>query len=58
MARFPRADINDVKANDPMMKRVDMNNGEIGSRPKEMPKEIRAGMLSISHVGGSGQQTG
>lgn len=55
MAKFPRAGSHDPKANDPMMKRVDQDNGEIGSRPSGMPKNME-GLPSISHVGGSGKQ--
>jgi hypothetical protein len=53
MAKFPRAGNVEPKASDPMMKRVEMNNGEIGSRPANMPKDIRNGNLSLRHVGDS-----
>ena len=56
MAKFPRAGNVEPKAMDPMMKRVEMNNGEIGSRPDNMPKNVEATNMKISHVGGSGKQ--
>lgn len=56
MAKFPRAGQSEPKANDPMMKRVDMDHGEIGSRPSGMPKSMEDSQLSISHVGDSGKQ--
>lgn len=57
MAKFPRAGNTEPKADDSMMKRVDMNHGEIGSRPSNMPKGMTGNdQMSISHVGGSGKQ--
>ncbi|HXE51233.1 MAG TPA: hypothetical protein VN663_22840 [Ramlibacter sp.] len=55
MAKFPRAGQHDPKASDPMMKRVNLEHAEIGSRPSGMPKTMD-GMPSISHVGDSGKQ--
>lgn len=55
MAKFPRAGQSEPRANDPMMKRVNLDHGEIGSRPSGMPKSVE-GLPSISHVGGSGKQ--
>lgn len=56
MARFPRAGSSEPKAQDPMMKRVDLDHGEIGSRPSGMPKKMDNEMLSINHVGDSNRQ--
>lgn len=57
MARFPRAGSQEPKQDDPMMKRVDLDHGEIGSRPSGMPKGMdNAERMSISHVGGAGKQ--
>jgi hypothetical protein len=55
MANFPRAGSIEPKADDPMMKRVDMDHAEIGSRPSGMPKDMKDSQLSIAHVGGSGK---
>lgn len=55
MARFPRAGSAEPKAADPMMKRVDLDNAEIGSRPAGMPKK-REDQMSLNHVGDSGRQ--
>ena len=55
MAKFPRAGSVEPKADDPMMKRVKMEHGEIGSRPSGMPKDM-TGIPSISHVGDSNKQ--
>jgi hypothetical protein len=56
MARFPRAGQSEPKADDPMMKRVDLDHGEIGSRPSGMPKSMDDERMKLSHVGGSGKQ--
>lgn len=56
MAQFPKAPINDVKAADPIMKRVDMDNGEIGSRPANMPKDVNSEQMSLRHVGRDGDK--
>lgn len=55
MAKFPRAGQHDPKASDPMMKRVNLDNAEIGSRKSGMPSG-NEGLPSISHVGDSGKQ--
>jgi hypothetical protein len=49
--RFPAPYIQDVKANDPMMKRVDQEHLEIGARASGMPKNVKSEGLSIHHVG-------
>lgn len=56
MAKFPRAGNVEPKASDPMMKRVDMDHGEIGSRPSGMPSNLDNGKLTLNHVGDSGKQ--
>jgi hypothetical protein len=58
MAQFPRArgQGTEPKAKDPMMKRVDMDHGEIGSRPSGMPSSMDNDRLSLSHVGSSDKQ--
>lgn len=48
--RFPQPYLNDVKENDPIMKRVDQDKLEIGARNSGMPKSIKS-EASISHVG-------
>lgn len=58
MARFPRAGSSEPKESDPMMKRVDLDHGEIGSRPSGMPKSSDAPDMKISHVGGSTGKSG
>lgn len=56
MAKFPRAGQSEPKADDPMMKRVDQDHGEIGSRPSGMPKGYDNERMQIGHVGDSGRQ--
>lgn len=56
MAKFPRAGEQTPKADDPMMKRVDLDHGEIGSRPSGMPKSFDNDRMKIGHVGGAGRQ--
>lgn len=56
MAKFPRAGESEPKANDPMMKRVDLDHGEIGSRPSGMPRGLDNDTMQINHVGDSGRQ--
>lgn len=55
MAKFPRAGSVEPKAEDPMMKRVDLEHGEIGSRKSGMPKNANSESMSIKHVGDSGR---
>jgi hypothetical protein len=49
--KFPGPYLNDVKAQDPIMKRVDQDNLEIGARPSGMPKGGIKSEASINHVG-------
>lgn len=58
MAKFPRAGSQEPKEADPMMKRVDLDRGEIGSRPSGMPSDMKDRGMSISHVGGSTGKSG
>ena len=53
--KFPGPYLNDVKENDPLMKRVDQDNLEIGARKSGMPKGSAApsSEATISHVGDS-----
>lgn len=54
--KFPGPYLNDVKENDPLMKRVDQDNLGIGARPSGMPKggaAPTADEVTISHVGDS-----
>ena len=53
MAKFPRAGQVEPKANDPMMKRVEMDHGEIGSQKSGMPKSMESRGMSLRHVGDS-----
>ena len=50
--KFPAPYISDVRANDPIMKRVDSDHLEIGARPSGMPKDVKS-EGSIVHVGDS-----
>ena len=49
--RFPAPYISDVKAEDPIMKRVDQDNLEIGARNSGMPKNAKSEGMGITHVG-------
>lgn len=48
--KFPAPYISDVKANDPIMKRVDQDRLEIGARASGMPRSIKSDG-HIVHVG-------
>lgn len=48
--RFPGPYLSDVKASDPMMKRVDPDTMDIGARKSGMPKGPHS-EATISHVG-------
>lgn len=54
--KFPGPYINDVKAADPIMKRVDPDNLDIGARNSGMPKSVKS-EATISHVGESASGT-
>jgi hypothetical protein len=53
---FPRAYMDTANIEDPMMKRVDVHKGEIGSRSSGMPKGLMDEGMSIEHV--SNRSTG
>lgn len=50
---FPRPYMDTAKIEDPIMKRVDVHKGEIGSRSSGMPKGLLDEGMSIEHVGKS-----
>ena len=50
--RFPSPYLNDVRENDPIMKRVDPDVLEIGARKSGLPKGPHS-EATISHVGDS-----
>lgn len=50
VGKFPGPYLNSTNANDPIMKRVDQDNLEIGARPSGMPKSVKS-EGSIVHVG-------
>jgi hypothetical protein len=50
--KFPSPYVNTTKENDPIMKRVDPDNLEIGARKSGMPKGIKNGN-NLEHVGNS-----
>ena len=49
--RFPSPYVNDVRETDPLMKRVDQDNLEIGARPSGLPKDVKSAGMGIVHVG-------
>jgi hypothetical protein len=49
--RFPGPYVNDVKAEDPIMKRVDQDRLEIGARASGMPKDSKSAGMGLAHVG-------
>lgn len=51
--KFPGPYLQTTKAEDPIMIRVDLHHGEIGSRPSGMPKSIKDQGMGIEHVGGN-----
>ncbi|MDE2106777.1 MAG: hypothetical protein KGL39_56705 [Patescibacteria group bacterium] len=56
MSKFPGPYINDTgpqRENDPMMKRVQTGNMDIGARPSGMPRDVKSTSGTIDHVGGS-----
>ena len=51
--RFPKPYVDDVRENDPIMKRVDQDKLDIGARSSGLPKGVRNDEAKISHVGES-----
>jgi hypothetical protein len=49
---FPKAYVNSIRENDPVVIRVDQDKGEIGSRSSGMPKDTLTTGMNIDHVGG------
>ena len=47
---FPGPYMNTAKIEDPIMKRVDVHKGEIGSRSSGMPKGMMDEGMAIEHV--------
>lgn len=47
---FPRPYMSTAKIEDPMMKRVDVHKGEIGSRSSGLPKGLDSNGMGIEHV--------
>ena len=50
---FPKPYMSEAKIEDPIMKRVDVHKGEIGSRSSGMPDGLLDSGMSIQHVGGT-----
>lgn len=50
--KFPGPYIETTNEDDPIMKRTDQNNMEIGARKSGMPKDVK-NSVSIEHVGDS-----
>jgi hypothetical protein len=49
--RFPKPYVDDVREDDPIMKRVQQDKLDIGARASGMPKGVRADEAKIEHVG-------
>ena len=47
---FPKPYIDTARIEDPMIKRVDVHNGEIGSRPTIVPRTLLDDQMTIDHV--------
>lgn len=47
---FPKPYLDTAKIEDPMMKRVDVHRGEIGSRSSGMPSGLMDEGMTIDHV--------
>lgn len=50
---FPKPYMSEAKIEDPIMKRVSVHHGEIGSRSSGMPSSLLDAGMSIQHVGGT-----
>jgi len=48
---FPKPYLDTAKIEDPIMKRVDVHRGEIGSRASGMPDKLLDQGMTIDHVG-------
>lgn len=52
ISKFPAPYVSTVRESDPVVIRVDQDNGEIGSRPSGMPSDSKSEKMTIEHVGG------
>jgi hypothetical protein len=50
---FPKPYLDTANIEDPIMKRVDVHKGEIGSRSSGLPQGVASEGMGIEHVGGS-----
>lgn len=50
-SKFPGPYVNSVREDDPVVKRVNQNKGEIGSRASGMPGDMMTDGMGIVHVG-------
>lgn len=50
-SKFPQPYINSIREDDPVVIRVDLDRGEIGSRKSGMPSGLKDEGMSIVHVG-------
>jgi hypothetical protein len=51
-SKFPGPYVDSVRENDPVVIRVDQDQGEIGSRKSGLPNSITSSQMGIEHVGG------
>lgn len=51
IGKFPAPYVEQCRENDPLVVRVNQDEGEIGSRPSGMPKVMLTERMTISHVG-------
>lgn len=47
---FPRPYANDCKIDNSIMEYVPMDNGDVGNRKSNMPKNLKDGSMTIDHV--------
>lgn len=51
-SNFPKAYVNSIREDDPVVIRVNQDKGEIGSRSSGMPSDLKTDGMTIDHVGG------
>lgn len=51
VSKFPSPYVNSVRESDPVVIRVDLDNGEIGSRASGLPEDVKSEKMTIDHVG-------
>lgn len=56
--KFPGPYVADISETDPLVKKIDQDNMDIGARPSGMPKDVKSDGLTISHVGGTAGKGG